>query len=404
MTAYEVLIVLSGFVFLYSLVASRLAKTPINGAVVYVFVGLLCGPTGLALIEIDVEAEELSWLAELTLAVVLFTDASNAKLSVLRSARAIPIRLLLVGLPLTILAGFGLGTLIFQDLGLLEVALLATLLAPTDAALGQAVVQNESVPTRIRESLSVESGLNDGICVPVLLLFLALASGEANEGEALSLLVSLPLQAIGIGALVGFGMGLLGVLMLRSCYTRGWIQGAWLQVPIVALAVLSFAFAQRLEGSGFIACFLGGLTFGALANRDKEKVLESGEGAGLVLSMLTWFAFGTLLFSKPYHVVDWRVIVYAIASLTVIRMVPVFLCVTGLGLRTNTKLFMGWFGPRGLASIVFAVMVINAKIPGADIVVHTATWTILLSVIAHGLTANPLSRLYGQSARQDASN
>jgi NhaP-type Na+/H+ or K+/H+ antiporter len=394
MSEYQILTVLAAFVFLYSLVAARLERTPISGALVYVAVGLLCGPAGLRLVDLDVKAEGISWLAEITLAVVLFADSANANLKVLRKSEAIPLRLLLIGLPLTIGLGFGVGAMLFGDLGLFQLALLATMLAPTDAALGKAVVTNESVPASVREGLNVESGLNDGICVPVLLLFLALAGGETSGRDAVGLAISLPLQAIGIGAVVGLVLGLAGSLLLRNAYLREWLAGTWIQIPIVALSLLCFGLAQWLGGSGFIASFVGGMTFGATARKHKQEVLEAAEGTGDALAMLTWFAFGTLLFVHPTQEVGWQVVLYALASLTVVRMLPVFLCVMGLGLRPDTKLFLGWFGPRGLASIVFAVMVIGAQIEGSDILVATTGWTILLSVILHGLSANPLSSAY----------
>ncbi len=210
MSEYQVLTVLAAFAFLYSLVASRLERSPVSGALVFVAAGLLLGPAGLGLIDLQLNSKGIRWLAELTLAVLLFTDSANANLAILRRFEAIPARLLLIGLPLTILLGFGIGLLLFPDLSLFEVALLATMLAPTDAALGKAVVTNQAVPEAVRESLNVESGLNDGVCVPVLLLFLALATGSASGWDTASLAVKLPLQAIGIGAAVGLTLGLVG--------------------------------------------------------------------------------------------------------------------------------------------------------------------------------------------------
>lgn len=395
MSEYQILTILAAFAFLYSLVASRLERTPISGAVVYVAVGMLCGPACLRLIDLNVDSEGIRWLAELTLAVVLYTDSASADLKVLRRFEAIPVRLLLIGLPLTILLGFGVGVVLLRDLGLFEIALLATMLAPTDAALGKAVVTNQSVPTSARESLNAESGLNDGICVPVLLLFLALSSGEFHGLEALRLAAILPLKAIGIGAAVGVGLGVIGSVALRNCSHCGWIDGTWLQLPVIALAMLCFASAQWLGGSGFIASFVGGMAFGALTREHKQAVLEAAEGTGDALAMLTWFAFGTIVLTQPFMAMDWRILLYAFASLTVIRMLPVFLCVAGLGLRTDTKLFVGWFGPRGLASIVFAVMVLDHHLPNGDVLVTTTAWTILLSILAHGLSANPLAKTYG---------
>jgi NhaP-type Na+/H+ or K+/H+ antiporter len=398
MSEYQILTVLAAFAFLYSVIASRLERTPISGAVVYLFVGLACGPYGLKLIELNVDGEGLKRLAEFTLALVLFSDAANANLGVLRKIKAFPIRLLLIGLPLTIAAGFGVGCLIFDQLTFFEIALLATMLAPTDAALGQAVVTNEAVPSSVRESLNVESGLNDGICVPVLLVLLALATGAASGDETASLVIRLPIQEIGLGAVVGLSLAVVGSFVLKWCGTRGWITGAWIQIPVVALAMFCFAFSQWLGGSGFIGCFVGGLVFGGLtrSHKVKEEVLNGAEGAGNVMSLLTWFTFGAVVFGKSLQHFSWQVLVYAILSLTIVRIVPVFICLIGTTLRNDSKLFIGWFGPRGLASIVFIVMVIDAKLPGNETLTAVVTGTVALSIIAHGLSAVPFSKLYAK--------
>jgi NhaP-type Na+/H+ or K+/H+ antiporter len=398
MSEYQILTVLAAFAFFYSIVASRLERTPISGAVVYLFFGLAFGSYGLKLVELDVEGEGLKRLAEFTLALVLFSDSANANLGVLRKVKGIPIRLLLVGLPLTIAAGFGAGCLIFDGLSLIEIALLATMLAPTDAALGQAVVTNEKVPASVRESLNVESGLNDGICVPVLLVFLALAAGSMEGSETAALVVRLPLEEIGIGATVGIVLAILGSFLLKWCGTRGWIAGAWIQIPVVALAMFCFALSQRLGGSGFIGAFVGGLLFGGLMkdHKVKEKVLSGAESTGNVMSLLTWFTFGAVVFGQSLQNFSWQVIVYAVLSLTVVRMLPVFLCLIRVPMRSDTKLFLGWFGPRGLASIVFIVMVMAEKLPGNQTLAAVVTWTVALSIIAHGISAVPLAKVFAK--------
>lgn len=395
MTEYQILTVFAAFAFIYSLVASRLEKTPVNGALVYVLAGMLVGPDLLGLINLSIEGETVSRLAEIALAICLFTDSSNANLTVLRSVEAIPVRLLLLGLPLTIAFGMGLAWLMFGDLGFFEIALVATMLAPTDAALGKAVVTNPAVPAKVRESLNVESGLNDGICVPVILFFIALAAGSVEASESASLVIQLPLKVIGIGLVTGLVLAVLGGFALRTSEQRGWVAGTWLQLPIIALAVLCFALAQWLGGSGFIASFVGGLTFGALTKQHKERFLTAAEGSADAVAMVTWFAFGTMAFGILLSGISWQIILYALLSLTVVRMLPVFLCLIGKGLKKDTLLFMGWFGPRGLASIVFVVMVIAEALPGNDTIVAVVTWTIMLSVLLHGLSANPLASLYG---------
>ncbi len=395
MSEYQILTVLAGFAFCYSLLASWLEKTPVSGALVYVAGGMLFGPQVLGLVDLNLEGEEISLLAELALAICLFTDSAGANFNVLRRVEAIPVRLLLFGLPLTILFGFGCAWLLFPQLGWIEIALVATMLAPTDAALGKAVVTNPTVPASVRESLNVESGLNDGICVPVILFFLALAGGSVAASESAPLAIQLPLQVIGIGILVGLALAVLGSLAVRTAVNRGWVAGTWLQIPLTALALLCFGLAQWLGGSGFIASFVGGLTFGALTPRHKAQLLDSAEGLGDLVAMLTWFAFGTITCGWLSSAISWQILLYAVLSLTVIRMVPVWLCLRGKHLRVDTQLFLGWFGPRGLASIVFLVMVVGQKLPGNETIVAVVICTIFLSVALHGLTANRLASIYG---------
>ena len=384
---YENLAIIAAFVFLYSVASGGIERTSINGAIVFTAFGLALGPLGLDILNLSVDKEGVSILAELTLALVLFTDSSNANLGVLKRNFHIPQRLLLIGLPLTILLGFGVGVVLFDGLTLFEIAILATMLAPTDAALGKAVVTDKNVPSTIRESLNVESGLNDGICVPILLLFLALATGTAG-GSVFAL--DLVAEAIGIGAAVGVVLTLVGVFLIRLCAAQNWITQSWRQLTVVALAVTSFSVAQWLGGSGFIACFVGGLLFGSIETDHKPKLLLAAEGIGDTLALVTWVVFGAVVVGHSFDALSWEVVLYAVLSLTVVRMLPVYLTLSGMKLGSGEKLFMGWFGPRGLASIVFAVMVLNDKLPGGDTIVMTVVCTIVLSIILHGLSAKPL--------------
>jgi NhaP-type Na+/H+ or K+/H+ antiporter len=389
---YENLAILVVFIFLYSIVNGGLQRTPVSGAIVYTSFGLIFGPLCLGLLTLKVEAEFLKSLAELTLALVLFTDAANANLGVLKKSYYIPQRLLLIGLPLTIVLGFVFGVLIFKELTLLEVAILATMLAPTDAALGKAVVTNKSVPANIREGLNVESGLNDGICVPILFIFLALASSTGTETSTPMLALKLVVQEIGIGIAVGTGFTFIAFHLVRFFANKGWIDETWRQLPVIALALSCFAVAQTLGGSGFIASFVGGLLLGGLVRRKKYKhdYLLAAEGAGDTFALLTWVAFGSAVVGHSIDLINWQILLYAILSLTVIRMLPVFLVLTKSKLRVKEKLFIGWFGPRGLASIVFGVIVANKSFPGEKTIIMTAVATIMLSIVAHGLSANPL--------------
>jgi NhaP-type Na+/H+ or K+/H+ antiporter len=396
---YQNAAMLAAFLLVYSAVAGRVERSWISGPIVFTAVGFILGLDGLGVLRLNISGEGLRLLAELTLAMVLFTDAANADFGVVRRNRGLPERLLLVGLPLTIVLGFLLAAIVFPSLQTLEMALLAAMLAPTDAALGKPVVTNPMVPAAMREALNLESGLNDGICVPIVVLLLGLAVGTQIEGGTLAHVARVVVEAIGIGLIVGLALTWLTILMLRFAERRDWISEHWVEIPIVALAAACFAAAQAAGGSGFIACFVGGLLLSGLGDRHKKGLLRGAEHMGAALALLTWMIFGGIVVARVIDRVTWTALLYAALSLTVIRMLPVFLCLIGTRASTADKLFIGWFGPRGLATIVFAVLVLHEKLPGNDTIMLAAGWTVLLSVIAHGVTANPLvTRMAGGSA------
>jgi NhaP-type Na+/H+ or K+/H+ antiporter len=395
---YEILATLAVFAACYSVVAGRVERTWISGPIIFALFGLLIGPLGLGLLALKSNAELLKALAELTLAIVLFTDAAGVDLARLRRASQLPVRLLGIGLPLTILLGFGVGRILFDSLSIYEIALLATMLAPTDAALGEAVVTNQSVPADVRQGLNVESGLNDGICVPILLLFLTLAQGQVGDAAPWQVGSVLFLKVVGIGLACGIVLTAAAVRLLRFAQPREWLSPSWLQITVIAVAFACFGVSQALGGSGFIACFVGGMLFGRWLKPHHEGLLDAAEGIGDTFSLITWVLFGAAVLGQTPEVFEWRPFAYAVLSLTLIRMLPVFLVLSGLGMNTETKLFIGWFGPRGLASIVFIVIVLGAGLPNDDLLASVVAWTVILSITAHGVTANPWALRLGRRA------
>jgi NhaP-type Na+/H+ or K+/H+ antiporter len=391
------------FVLVYSAVAGAVERTWISGPIVFTCFGLLIGPVGFDLLTWETDRETIRTLAELTLAMVLFTDAAGADMGVLKKTSGLPTRLLLIGLPLTIALGFGVAALLVDSLSLFAMAILATMLAPTDAALGKAVVTNEAVPDEVRQGLNVESGLNDGICVPILFVFLALALDKAGDEGPWTLALKLVVEEIGIGLAVGLVLTFLAVRLLKFARQRQWLTHTWIQIPVVALALSCFAVAQYLGGSGFIAAFSGGILFGILdahlSREVREEFLLASEGTGDTLALITWVIFGSAVVGQAVGNFSWMILLYSVLSLTIIRMLPVFLSLAGSGIDTEGKLFIGWFGPRGLASIVFAVIVVNSGLPDSGPLAMTVTCTIVLSIIGHGITANPWARAYGARRR-----
>ena len=388
---YPELAILALFIFVYSMVAGRIERSAISGPMVFVVAGFLMGPFGIGWLKGDATSDDLRTLADLTLALILFIDAANADMSILKHQFRIPSRMLLLGLPGVIALGFGLAVLMFDGLSLYEAAILATMLAATDAALGKAVITNKAVPAQIREGLNIESGLNDGICVPIVLFFIALAVGGAH-GESEASALALVAQELGIGLAVGLSLAFVGALLMRWCMKQGWVTEIWMQVTVVGLAVASFAAAQSLHGSGYIAAFTGGLLFGFMAKDATHKLVLAAEGTGETLALVTWMLFGAMVIGPAFAQFSWQVVVYALLSLTVIRVVPIFLSLVGIGESVSSRLFLGWFGPRGLASIVFAIIVINADVPNGEFLALVVICTVLFSLVAHGITAHPLAR------------
>jgi sodium/hydrogen antiporter len=378
----------------FAAISGRIAGTPVTAAMVFTAVGLLVGSDVLGLIDVAPAGETVKLLAEATLALVLFADASRIDVRALRGELSVPLRLLGIGLPLTLAAGFVVAVAVFPELSWPEALLLAVILAPTDAALGQAVVTLMTLPSRVRQGLNVESGLNDGICVPLFWIVLAIAqaeSGAIGDGAA----VRLVLEQIGYGILAGVLAGAAAACVVVVAGRAPHLSDSWLQVVPLAGAGLAFGIADPIGGSGFIAAFVGGFVFGALRRRIGGEVGYLIEELGEVLNAVTFIVFGAVLLGPVLGDVTWSVAVYAVLSLTVARLLPVAISMIGTGARGPTLAFLGWFGPRGLASIVFAVLVVEeGGLPHDDLILVTTYVTIGLSVLAHGLTAAPLASRY----------
>jgi sodium/hydrogen antiporter len=377
----------------YATVSRRLERLNVSGAMFFTTAGLLVGPV-LGLLDLQVHSEQVKLLAEITLTLVLFADASRISLRALHHESAVPLRLLGMGLPLTIVAGALIGATVVPGISFAEAVVLAIVLACTDAALGQAVVSDERVPSRIRQGLNVESGLNDGLCVPLFFIAIAFAETDAGTASAHSA-AQLVFEQIGYGLVGGIAAGALGGLALQLAARRRLIEPHWLQILSVASALLAAGVATALGGSIFIAAFTGGFLFGALRRDTGGEVTYLVDEGGELFNAVTFIVFGAVILGPLLDEVTWQIVLYAILSLTIVRMLPVALAMLGTGARRPTLAFLGWFGPRGLASIVFAVILLDdTKLPHLQTLLLAITVTIALSVYAHGVTARPLTERY----------
>lgn len=389
-----VVLIITATIFLWGAVSARLARADLTAPIVFVVIGGLLAASDL--VDGPSAPEAAKPLAELNLVWVLFSDAARIPLGKVRRDVGSYARLLGIGLPLTILAGWGLAMWLFPDLGIWLALLVAAALAPTDAALGVPVVTNPVVPSRVRRLITVESGLNDGIATPVVML--ALAGAASAEGVAGASDVGGAAAELVLGAVVGGALGLGGGWLLRWARHRGWAAEDFTGIAVLGLAIAAYAGALVAGGNGFIAAFCGGLAFGATAGRRGPAELVFLEQASGLVSLLVWLAFGVIAVPIMFESLDVLTVFYAVLSVTVVRMVPVALASIGSGLDRDTVLFVGWFGPRGLASLVFALLALEELGPAADEAVAVIAATVLLSVLAHGLTAAPLAARYGKAA------
>lgn len=378
----------------YALFSRRLSGTLVTAPIVFVTAGFVLGSEILDLFDVTIGSAELRLLAEVTLALLLFSDASALDTRRLARERSMPIRLLGIALPLTIVVGALVAVVAFPDLVVFEAVALAVLLAPTDAALGQSVVSDTRLPSMVRQGLNAESGLNDGVCVPLLVAAVTFAELELAPTFDGGVIVDL-VEELVIAIVVGIAVAVLVAAVTELSTRRGWMEERWgLIVPLAATAA-AYTVTTELGGSGFIAAFVAGLVYGRLLGAAAHESTELTEELGQVLSAVTFVLFGAVVVGRGLPDLDLATVVYAVLSLTIVRMVPVALSLLGSGARRPTVLFAGWFGPRGLASIVFALTIVEESgLAGTRRIVDVAVVTVVLSVFAHGLTAPWLTERY----------
>jgi len=385
----------------YGYFSKLLNHNNISGPMVFTAVGVLLSPLFLGTGAIQPNSEAVQIVAEIALILVLFSDAAALNLAHLKTHWRLPVRLLFVAMPITIILTTYTAQYFFPGEALIYLFLLALILAPTDAALGKAVVSDTRIPETIRNTINVESGLNDGIVFPVLLTTLAIIASEGG-GDQSSGWLGYIAQQIAVGAVAGGLVGWAGAKLAQMTMKQEWMEHQYYNLIPIALAIFAYYFAEYFGGNGYIAAFFGGLLLGNTDPQLKKNVENFAESEGEFLIMVTFLIFGLVFVPATIAYWDMKVWIFALLSLTVLRMLPVVLGFGRFKLDLATRLFIGWFGPRGIASILYILVAVEqlGEIKGHETVFAVATLTILLSILLHGLSAQPLAIRYSKNHQE----
>lgn len=393
-----ILLAILASVFIYSLLTNAISKTIITLPIIFMTVGYLFARPIESLAEPELLDEGKRLLAEITLVLVLFSDASHVRFKTLRQNFNLPLRMLVIGLPLTVGLGMIVAYLLSPESGLAMALLTAAVLTPTDAALGQTVVSSSDVPEDLSQTINVESGLNDGLVLPFVLFGAILASAGMDGANTDGLAFSALMQVV-LGPIVGIAFGWVFAKAMDAAQNRDLMAEAAGGVAFLAVAFAAFIGAEIVGGNGFIAAFVAGMVFGNTYKHDIHFIGEFMEGVGQLLTMFAFLIFGALLLPDGLEHMTWNAVVLAVLFLTVVRMLPIWLSLLGTGLAPREKLFLGWFGPRGLASILFTLIMMDEfDFPGEEELLACVSMTVFLSIILHGISAAPLSRWIGRVA------
>ncbi|WP_412049106.1 cation:proton antiporter [Hoeflea sp. Naph1] len=393
---WVILGILAAFIA-YSLLTKAVDRSLLTLPIIFMGVGYLVSDPLRAAAPPEILSEGKRLLAEFTLVLVLFADASHVRFSQLKQNWQLPGRMLLIGLPLSLIFGTLAVYLISPEGGIAMALLTAALLSPTDAALGQAVVSSPDVPERLSETINVESGLNDGLVLPVVLLGAILASAGVSDANTDGLAIAALIQIV-LGPLAGIAVGWSVARLLDLAQTRQLIAESAEGVVFVATAFAAYVFAEVIGGNGFIAAFVGGMVFGNTYRHHIRFIREFMDGAGQLLTMTSFLVFGALLLPDGIEHATASAVIIAVLFLTVVRMAAIWLSLLGTGLKIREKLFLGWFGPRGLASILFTLIIMDEYVfANADELLACVSMTVAFSILAHGLSSTPLARRIGKT-------
>lgn len=382
----------------FALVSLPIQRSYLTPPMIFVLFGMLVGPHGLGVIHPDISSAATKFVVELTLILVLFCDGARIQIPGTSRLDLTTFRLLFAGMGIYILLGAGAAFFLFKDIGFWQGALLAAVLAPTDAGLGQASIADERVPANVRNNISLESGLNDGMIVPALIFLMVCESLYAGASQA-QFWLGFAAREIGVGALAGVAVGLLGEWLLTLAQKHKTIMPSFQQLSGVALALLAYSSADLSGGNGLIAAYLAGFSLGNARQGHHSPLLQFSHQQKELFSLITYMFFGALWVLPALKTATWETFLFGLLCLTVFRVVSVLLSMWGSALPMKAKFYIAWVGPKGIASLLFGLIVLeNYSVPHREEIFLITTVTVFLSIFLHGLSAKLLVKLYEKKA------
>ncbi len=394
-------LVLAVLVLGYALVSEQVNRSYVAPALIFLLLGMALGPFGLHLLDAGPGTEGYTVLAQLALTVILFNQAANLNFGRIRLHGTVALRLLIIGIPLTVTLGALTAAVLLPVLPWWEAVCLAAVVAPTEVALIEALLGDRRIPERVRHALSVESGFYDGFALAILLTALALASQQADRSDVNWAWFMFSTEFLSL--LAGGAVGLLGGLVVAWSRRRDWMSDIWAQLAALALAFICFAVGERIEASGFVAAFTGGLAFSFISRRrsDHDLPTQVSDAAGQLLELLVFAMFGAFAVIDGWQRADWRVALFAVLALFGVRIIAVFVSLIRTDLPNSDRLFIGWFGPRGIGTVVLGLLVVNrGDILNTELIGTVVVVTVTLSLLLHSLTARRgISRVAKQHQR-----
>ena len=392
-------LVLTVLVLAYAVVSEQVNRRFIAPALIFMLAGMALGPFGFGVLDAGPATEGYTVLAQLALTVILFNQAAKLRLNRIRERSPVSLRLLVIGIPLTVLLSTLTAAVVLPVLPWWEAVALAAIVAPTEVALIEALLDDSRIPERVRQALSVESGFYDGFALAILLVAMGLASQrtDPNHTHWIQFIFSTEILSL----LAGAAVGLVGGWVVTWSRRSQWMTDTWAQLATLALAFVCFQLGEWLQASGFVAAFTGGLAFSFISRRnDDELPTQVSDATGQLLELLVFAMFGAFAVIDGWRNADWRIVLFSVLALFMVRIVAVLVALVRTSMPMSSRLFIGWFGPRGIGPLVLGLLVINrGEIERAGLIGTVGVVTVSLSLVLHSLSTAPgIRRLAARGA------